>query len=157
MRHLSYAVPKVASRAFARKYIMLGRLVTQWADIIGPDMALKTQPAGIHRHKGKDGQQCVSLDIGASSADAALLVYRKDLILERISRILGGGMISAIRFVPLAGNQHARKPRKTIKSLTPEQKTYLSDVVEATDDAEIRASLEALGKAILQDGKPLKP
>ncbi len=152
MRHLSHAVPKVAKQAFARKYIMLGRIVTQWADIVGPDLALKTAPAGLKRHKSDAGSIKVALDIAASPSVATMLAYRKDLILERINTLLGYGAISAIRFIPSDGSKRPAKPRKSTKSLTAEEKTYLSHVVEAVEDPDIRMSLQALGTAMLQDG-----
>ena len=131
---------------------MLGRLVTQWADIVGPELAAKTQPVKTRYMKaGKNGKPVISLDIAVTPAEATLLLYRKDLILARINQIFGDDWVSAIRFVPIAANTPAPRPRKTIKPLTPTEKTYLSGVLETVGDADLQASLQALGLAILQD------
>ena len=131
---------------------MLGRLVTQWTDIIGTDLAARTAPAGLKRYKS-EGAYRICLDIAASAADAATLIYRQDIIIEKINRFLGEETVSAIRFVPTTAHKSALSRRKTTKILTPEEKTYLSGVVEAVADADIKESLQALGTAILQDRK----
>jgi hypothetical protein len=84
MRHLSQAVPKVASQAFARKYIMLGRLVTHWAEIVGADLAAKAQPVGT-RYSKRDGKPFITLEVACSSAEATILSMRVSLILEKIN------------------------------------------------------------------------
>lgn len=151
LRLLSEVVPAVAGQVFSRKYIMLGRLVTRWDDIVGADLAAKAQPVKLRPYK-KDGNKTLfSLDIATTTADATLLHYRKDLILQRINQIFGGGWISALRFVPQAANAPLRKPRRALAPLTARQKTYLSDLLESVPDSEMQTHLENLGKAILQD------
>lgn len=155
MRHLSHAVPKVTSQAFARKYIMLGRLVTQWADIVGADLAAKTQPVATRYYKtgNKSSKPSISLDIAATSAEATTLMYRKDLILERINQMFGQGWISAIRFVPATPRPRPGKARKITKTLTEAQKSCLSDVLGPMADDDLKTRLQSLGTAILQDGQ----
>lgn len=156
-RLISESIPKVAGNAFSRKYIMLGRLVTHWRDIVGPDMADKTQPVKIvyYKHK-KAGEKAgdapsASLEISASTADATVLHYRKDLILERINQIFGSRWITAIRFVPVASNTAPTLPRRRPRPLTPGQKAYLSGLLDTVEDPEIQERLKNLGSAILQE------
>lgn len=153
MRHLSHTVPKVAGQAFSRKYIMLGRLITQWADIVGADMAAKTAPVGTHYMKSgkKSDKPLISLDIAATSTDATLLMYRKDLILERINQVFGQEWVTAIRFVPMTSNRRGIPQRRMTKSLTQDEKSYLSGVLDTVADDDLKARLLSLGTAILQD------
>jgi len=157
LRLISDSLPAVAGKAFKRKYIMLGRLVTHWNDIVGPDLAGKTQPVRLRYYKSRkksSGEKATaSLDIAASSSEATLLHYQKDLILERINRIFGAGWITAIRFVPQEANnsQKRKMPPKVVKSLTEGEKRYLSGVLEAVDDPEIMERLKNMGTAIIQD------
>lgn len=134
---------------------MLGRLVTHWADIVGADMAAQAQPVKIRYFKAKkEGDKpTAALDIAATSADATVLMYRKDLILERINQIFGERLIGAIRFVPVAANsqppsRHGFGKRKT---LTEDEKTYLSGVLETVGDEALAEKLRQLGSAILKD------
>lgn len=155
LRLLSEAIPKVTDKVFSRKYNMLGRLVTRWSDIVGEELAGKTQPVKIRYYKSKKpGQKATaSLDIATSSADATALHYQKDLILERINQIFGDRWITAIRFVPIAANAPSPVKRsvKSRKPLTTEEKQHLSDVLENVEDPDLLEKLKNLGTAILQD------
>lgn len=154
LKPLSEKIPAIAGQVFSRKFVMLGRILTYWEDIVGTDLASKTQPAKLQYRKAKDSSQraTATLDIAVSSADATILHYRKDLILERINQIFGERWVTAIRFVPKeTEEQNFRKPAKPRKPLTEQDKTYLSEVLETVDDPELKARLESLGRAILQD------
>lgn len=165
LRLISESVPKVADRAFKRKYIMLGRLVTHWSEIVGPELAGKAQPVKIRYYKRKktgrsaESKSTASLDIAVSPADATVLHYHKDLILERINQIFGAGWITAIRFVPQESSHDNRRttappfPKMPPKILTMQEKRDLSGMLETVQDPEIRERLQKLGTAILQDQK----
>lgn len=151
-RLLSNTVPKVTGKVFGRKYIMLGRLLTQWTEIVGEDLAHKTTPVKLRSMKDhKTGKRSSSLDIAASTADATLLHYRKDLILERLNLLFGEGLITSIRFVPKAINESKPKRSYRKKPLSLDEKEFLSSVLEDVEDDTIKEKLQKLGKAILQD------
>ena len=109
MKHLSDVTARITGQSFSRKYIALGRVVKHWEEIMGPALALKAQPMAIRlqrdARRGK-GQAC--LEIAASPADSTALHYQKELILERINRIFGAGVITSLRFVAHPAN--AAKP-----------------------------------------------
>lgn len=156
LRLLSETIPRVTGKVFARKYIMLGRLVTHWEDIVGKELAGKTQPVKIRYFKRskESAKATASLDIATTSADATLLHYQKDLIIERINQIFGDRWITAIRFVPVASNsQSAKIAPKPRKILTVDEKETLSSMLENIDDPELKQRLLNLGTAILQDRK----
>lgn len=157
LRLLAETVPKITGQAFSRKYIMIGRLVTRWEDIVGKELAGKTYPDKIRFIKSrKPGvQTAASLDIAASSADATLLHYQKDLILERINQIFGDRWIGAIRFVPMASNEQTPRRRRhlTRKPLTMDEKEHLSGILRSVEDPELLETLRNLGMAVLQDEK----
>lgn len=132
---------------------MLGRLVTCWPDIVGQDMADKAQPVKIRYRKvpGSDRPEA-SLDIASSAAEATMLHYRKDLILERINQIFGERLVTGIRFVPVAANNEPtrlgrrRGPRR---SVTPALQQELSNILDNVEDSELKQRLETLGTSIL--------
>lgn len=132
---------------------MLGRLVTHWAEIVGKDLADYAQPVKIRYRKVPGSVRPeASLDIAATTAEATLLHYRKDLILERINQIFGEKLVSAIRFVPVAANAAPPKPRRLLqKPLSPAEKEDLANILEQIDDPELKGRLEMLGTSILQD------
>jgi hypothetical protein len=160
-RLLSESIPRVAGQAFGRKYIMLGRLVTHWADIVGTDVAAQATPAALKFRSApkKSGDATeksneFTLEIAADSAAATVMRYRVDLILARINQIFGANWITAIKFVPKAtdGQQNFRVPRMP-KPLTPDQKQSISMLTQDVADPELQAALQRLGSAILQDRK----
>lgn len=158
MRPLSEATAQVAAKSFNRKYIALGRIVKHWEEIVGADLATKAQPVKINYRQKKVNRSTtpqVTLDIAASSADATLLHYQKDLILERINQIFGERWITGVRFVTMPVNTQAPKGRKHSKKantpLTPTQKNHLSMMLEGVEDDEIRTRLEKLGQGIITE------
>lgn len=154
-RLISESVPRVAGQAFGRKYIMLGRLVTHWADLVGEDVARQAQPAALKLRNGrkKEGEAPeFTLEISTDNATATVLQYRIGLILERINQTFGARWITAIRFVPKsADSQQNTRFARAPKPLTADQKQSLSDMVKDVPDPELRACLQRLGTAILQD------
>jgi hypothetical protein len=155
MRPISEAAARIAGKSFARKYIALGRVVSNWSEIVGPDLALKAQPVRIRYQKNekspKKPEAC--LDIAVSSAEATLLHYQKDLILERLNQIFGERWISAIRFVHEPANTVLKRVKKAKSPLTEGQKNTLSGMLAGITDPEVKARLENLGKEIITDDK----
>jgi len=154
LKPVSRNVPTLLAKAFERKYIALGRIVTHWKEIIGPDFAGRAQPAKIHYRKAKNPKEksTATLDIAASSADCAVLVYQKDVILQRINQIFGDAWVKDIKFVHVEPKQTA-KPPKRIKTLTEAEKNHLSQLLETVDDPELKERLAALGQSIMQETK----
>ena len=153
-RLVSESVPRIAGKVFSRKYIMLGRLVTHWSDIVGPELAGKARPVKLrYARNGKgEGKPAASLDIETpGSADAMVLHYQKDLILERINRIFGERWVTSIRFVPAAANASPSPSPLKKRALTAEDHSFLAGLIEEIGDTEIRERLNRLGTAILQD------
>lgn len=149
-------MPRVTGKVFGRKYTMLGRLVSHWPDIVGADLADKAQPVKLRYRKVPGSKHPeAALDISATTAEATLLHYRKELILERINQIFGERLVTAIRFVPMASNEGARPtgttPRKATRPITPQQREELSIILDKIDDPALKQRLETLGTSILQD------
>lgn len=158
LRLLSDAVPAVTGKLFARKYIALGRIVTHWPDIIGADMAGRAQPMKIHYRKAageKDGKKAkakATLEIGATSADCAILQMQKGVILERINQVFGEAWVADIKFTHVAPEKAA--PRKRRKQpINEEEQKYLAEMLEEVTDPDIKQRLNGLGQAILEDQK----
>jgi hypothetical protein len=157
LRLLSHAVPKVTDKLFARKYIALGRIVTHWPDIIGADMATRTQPMKIHYRKAKtdkDGKKekaRATLEIGASSADCAVLQMQKGLILERINQVFGDAWVEDIKFAHIAPPAKSVAKSRKKAPLNEEDQKYLAEILEEVTDPDIKQRLSSLGKAFLKD------
>ena len=154
MKPVSRSVPGLLGKVFERKYIALGRIVTHWKEIVGSDFSERAQPAKIHYRKAKTPKEksTATLEIAASSADCAVLVYQKDVILQRINQIFGDSWITDIKFIHVEPRAKA-KPQKRTKTLTQDEKSYLSQLLEGVDDPDIKATLSRLGQSIMQETK----
>ena len=154
MRPISEAAARVTGQSFSRKYVSLGRILACWREIVGEALAGKAQPVKITVRKSKNkDDEAVILDIAAGSADATLLHYQKDLILERINRIFGNRWITAIRFVSSVAKRSAPLPEKIQIPLTDAEKNHLSGMLKSCNDAGLKAGLEKLGRAIHMEEK----
>ena len=161
LRPLSASISQLTSATFSKKFVALGRLLNQWDDIVGPEMAVKTQPVKIHYRKPKTKGETpqATLDIAASSADAAVLHYQKELIMERINQIYGDRWIHGIRFVHVAGNsneQAATLAKSALKPLSEADKQELAAFLSMIDDEDLRIRLEKLGQSVLRKERNLR-
>ncbi|MCB1681273.1 MAG: DUF721 domain-containing protein [Rhodospirillales bacterium] len=150
MRPLSEPVSRISGKTFSRKYIALGRILSEWERIIGPEFADKAIPVKLnYRKNSKSGKNMASLDIATSESLSITLHYRKDLIRERINGVFGQGWIEDIRFVPVPG-KNTKTLEKSKRLLTEDEKKFLSGMLEALEDQELKAKLEDLGREILK-------
>ena len=151
LRPIADSVASITKGTFTRKFISLGRILSSWEEIVGPEMAGRAQPLKLHYRKPKTAkdQPQASLDIAVSSADATSLHYQKDLILERINQLFGERWVTAIRFVHVAANE-ADLPAVPQAPLSEGDKAALNQSLSAIEDDEIRKRLEKLGQGVLR-------
>ena len=133
----------------------LGRIVTQWENIVGEKMAEQAQPVKIHirKPKSKNAKPEATLEIAASSADCALLQMQKDLILQRINLIFGDQWVTDIRFSHVVGERKLPKSRRKKPQITTEDEILLEDMLEKIDDPDIKRRLNAMGRGVLGSEK----
>ncbi|MCI5060454.1 MAG: DciA family protein [Alphaproteobacteria bacterium] len=158
LKLISHTVPKVADKAFKRKYIALGRIVTHWQDIMGEKMARHAQPHKINYRKAKrkGDKPSATLEIACSSAHASLLMMQKGVLLEKINFIFGEEWITDIKFIHKAANTlNDQKPKNTnqTKALTLEEKNRLSQLLDKVSDNELKEKLSRMGQALITDQK----
>ena len=126
---------------------------------MGKDMAARTQPVKLKFRKTPDKSKQFTLEIACNSAEATMLQYRIDLILEKLSMIVGAGVVTAIRFVPVTSNpaksNTIKRPNKT--QLDPTDENFLRKTLENVEDPDIQEKLKNLGASLLQDRKNKAP
>ncbi len=157
LKPISDSVAKLTKETFSRKFVSLARILTQWEDIVGSDMADKCQPAKIHYRKPKAANDIpqATLDIAASSADASLLHYQKDLILERINQLFGNKWVTDIKFVHIPFTPRRKEGNfPKFRQPTKEEFAELQASLPVGADEELKKRLERLGQGILR--RPLK-
>ena len=152
LKPISDSVALLTKSSFSRKFVSLSRILTQWEDIVGEEMAGKTQPAKLHYRKPKAANESpkATLDIAASSADATVLHYQKGLILERINQLFGESWVTDIKFVHIPVEYKRTAPKPQPRMPTPEDLANLRATLDTVEDEEIKKRLERLGQGVLR-------
>ncbi|MGI9451820.1 MAG: DUF721 domain-containing protein [Geminicoccaceae bacterium] len=127
-----------------RRGLAEARLLTDWAKIIGPEIARRCQPVSLSR----DG--LLHLDVSGS---AALELQHNELqVVERINTFFGRPTVTRLRL------RQAPPKRRTLAGRTPpptpalsaEEKETIDKTVETVADADLREALKALGGKLRQ-------
>jgi hypothetical protein len=158
---LSAELPSLTKMAFrntlgGRGFAEAG-LITEWAAIVGADVARMSQPIHLGFPRGERRGGVLTIQCGGAAA--LELQHLKPQILERINSHFGYTAIAELRF-----RQGSVTPRsKTAKSktagrqpdsrkLTEADRAAVAEALRHVPDGEIKASLERLGLGIRRRG-----
>ncbi len=147
-RRLGAVVPKITLAAFGKKGFAEARVLTNWSQIVGEELAARTCPEKI----GRDG----SLTVRAASGFALELQHLEPLVLERIATYFGYRAVTRllIRQGPLPAPPPGAAAPPT--PLTGAQEEALADQVATATDPELRQALAGLGRARIGAARPRK-
>ena len=130
-------------------------LKARWREIVGPDLARRTEPTRLVRSKLGDG---ASLEIRVEGPSAAIIQHRAGDVIERVNLFLGAGAVSRLRIVqgPLRGVKTSRQPppaRPRLSLETPldaAAEQALAQSLEGFPDGPLKAALTRLGRQVLR-------
>lgn len=126
------------------------RLLTHWADAVGPDLAQLAQPVKIGYGRAGIGATLTVLVRGAS---APLVEARKDELRDRVNACYGYNAISRVRITQTAGTGFADDAAQftppPARTPSPAAQKAAKDLTKTIQDPELRAALEELGSRIL--------
>ncbi|WP_299553569.1 DciA family protein [uncultured Tateyamaria sp.] len=145
------------SRGFAQS-----RLLTDWAEVAGADVAAIARPVEVSYGCGGVGATLTLLTTGAQ---APMLEMQKDQLRQRVNAVYGYNAISRIRITQTAATGFAEgevafehRPKNTTPiEPAPEMTQAASHVVAPVEDETLRAALERLGAHILTKEKQGTP
>ena len=145
LRALGVASSRVARPIIARQGGgVLAQLKTEWDAIVGPDWAAVTWPAAL----GRDG----ALKLRVIPAEALQIQHRSPLLLERINMFFGRPVATRLVLVqgplPLPAAPRPALPRP----LSAAEAEALDRRLATVADAELRAALARLGRAVIGSG-----
>ena len=141
------------SRGFAQS-----RLLTDWAEVAGADVAAVSRPVEVSYGRGGMGATLTLLTTGAQ---APMLEMQKDQLREKVNAVYGYNAIARIRITQTAATGFAEgqvafapAPKDTVPSApAPEMHQAASVVVAPVANDGLRAALERLGANILSREK----
>lgn len=141
------------SRGFAQS-----RLLTDWAEVVGSDVAAIARPVEVSYGRGGMGATLTLLTTGAQ---APMLEMQKEQLRVKVNGVYGYNAIARIRITQTASTGFAEgrvafdhKPKDTGPQ-APDAATHhaASVVVAPVEDDSLRAALERLGANILTKEK----
>src|SRR4030081_2905206 len=145
---LSVLLSDVFSDAYAKQGFAARELVTRWAEIAGPEVAVHSEPLKIQWPRPVEGQpqEPATLVLRVEGPMALEIQHASDVILQRVNRFFGWSAVGrlALRQAPLS-----RRDRPTA-SRAPDASSVakVAETMSAVEDEELRAALARLGAAI---------
>lgn len=141
------------SRGFA-----VSRLLTQWEEIVGPDIAGIARPVDVSYGRQGFG---ATLTVLTTGAQAPMLEMQKETLRERVNAVYGYNAISRIRLTQtaptgFADGQASFEHRPKSKTPPPPDPAVCADAAKLAapvSDSSLRDALEALGQNVLSKSK----
>lgn len=127
-----------------RRGLAEARLLTEWARIIGPEIAGRCQPMSLTR----DGL----LHLHVSGSAALELQHNELQLVERINVFFGRPTVTRLRLrqAPRQRRVLAKQAPPPPPPLSTTEKEAIGRTVETVADADLRKALEALGGTLRQ-------
>jgi hypothetical protein len=149
-RSLSDLMPGLTKGILGKKSLLFGKMVLDWPQIAGSEMASKTMPLDLKFEKKLDQKSRATLHLAVQSAYALELSYQKSLLIERLNMFFGYPAIKDIKMIQqttLTGSQKA-VPAK-IRPVTVQEERALDGILEKIQESDLQTALKNLGKAII--------
>lgn len=136
------------NRGFAQS-----RLLTQWDEIAGADIAAIAQPTEIGYGRGGMGATLTLLTTGAN---APMLQMQVEQLRQKVNAVYGYNAISRVRITQTAPTGFAegravfeRQAPKAAATPDPALQRQAAQVAQPVDDAGLRGALERLAQNVL--------
>jgi hypothetical protein len=145
LRAISSQLPDVTKGALAKRGFVAARVIADWREIVGPELAESSMPDRLVRSKGADS---ATLVIRVRPAAALELQHWIPMVMERVNGHFGFRAIDRIRLIqgPVTGRR--RPVRPAVKPLAPEAAQEIATRVSTVADEGLREALSGLGRAI---------
>src|SRR6195952_2023075 len=145
---LSVLLSDVFSDAYAKQGFAARELVTRWAEIAGPEVALHSQPLKMQWPRPVEGQpqEPATLVLRVEGPMALEIQHSSDVILARVNRFFGWSAVGrlALRQAPLSRRKVPAIPRPP----DPKAVARVAETLSAVEDEQLRAALARLGASI---------
>lgn len=137
------------SRGFAQS-----RLLTQWVEVVGADVAAIARPVEVSYGRGGMG---ATLTLLTNGAQAPMLEMQKEKLRARVNAVYGYNAIARVRITQTAATGFAEgqvafepaPPKTTKHPVSPTVQKQAVETAEDIQDAGLRDALTRLGENIL--------
>jgi hypothetical protein len=149
-RPLSDLVPGLTKDILGKKSLLFGKMIVDWPQIAGADIAAKTLPLELKYSKKIDQKSQVTLHLAVQSAYALEISYQKALLIERLNMFFGYPAIKDIKMIQQTNIMSNKKAASVaIHPLTVKEEQVLDEMLAKVKENDLQTALKNLGKAIL--------
>ena len=132
----------------------VSRLLTHWAEVVGPDIARVARPVEVNYGRGFGA----TLTVLTTGAEAPMLEMQKEAIRERVNACYGYAAIHKVRITQTAatGFAEGRAVFEPAPKARPVERPIAEEASKAArtiGDDGLRAALERLGTNVLSPSK----
>ena len=127
-----------------------GALQARWREIVGVDIAKRTEPVKLSKPRGGGPG---ALEIRVAGASAALIQHQAPEIVARVNLFLGEGSVNKLRIVqgPLRGLAAEARPQpRRAPPLDAAQEAELNRSLDEVPESPLKAALLRLGRGVLR-------
>ncbi|MFQ6550730.1 DUF721 domain-containing protein [Aestuariibius insulae] len=139
-------------RASETRGFAVAKLLTHWAEVVGPDLASKAEPVKVSYGKGGIGG---TLTVLVKGSLAPIVEMEKERIRERVNACYGYGAIKAVRITQTAPHGFAEAATRfdaaPLKRPAPDPTLVQTAErsADGVDDPGLRGALEKLALNVL--------
>jgi hypothetical protein len=146
MLSLAVTLPKVTRRTLGRHGLAEGGLVTDWAAVVGANIAERSLPLRLSFTGGERREG--TLHVRVSGALALELQHLEPQILERINGYFGYRAVGRLRIHqgPVPGLPATRRPPAVAPTAAVDAE--IGNLLSGVDDPDLREALRGLGRSL---------
>jgi hypothetical protein len=146
-RPLADLVSGALQSAFKRQGFAAVDIISHWEDIVGPELAGRTEPLRLVWPRREDPFSTGTLTVRVEGAYALELQHLAPVVIERVNRYFGWACVGrlAIRQGPVT--RKARKPDLPVEP-APEAVAEIEHNLGEFEDTELKSALARLGAMV---------
>lgn len=147
LRALAATLPSVTASALGRRGLGLGRLLSDWTSVVGPEFAAQSVPERIIFARGERTGGVLRLRVAPGFA--LMVQHVTPQIIERINGFFGYRAVNRLALIqgPLP-SAAPRRSQAAKQPLSPAAETEIEAAVAPIADPDLRQALARLGAAI---------
>jgi hypothetical protein len=151
-RALGATLPRIAGPILGKRGLGAGRLVADWAAIVGAELADVATPDKLSFPPGERSGGTLRLKV--APAAALEIQHRAPLLIERINVALGYPAVARLSLVQAPPSPKARRGPPPRRPLAEAERAAIARSVEGVADPELREALGRLGQAVAASKPP---
>lgn len=152
MKDLSASLDKITKPIFKKRGFIENRIITDWSNITGGELATNSSPRKLVFQKDKTTDGTLHIEV-YDSAIAMELTYMEPVLIEKIACYFGYKAVARLKIIqkPMSMRHASSKPENKIITLSNEQQQYLNSSLQDVEDEEMRNALKGLGTGVLNN------